>query len=104
MVSSEHPASSEYVVRAPVHLDWQHSGPFIVAASRAVNRAVSEHAATLVVNMTATDWLDSAGLRALVESKTHASEARLSFRLVEPNAAVRRVIELASLAGVLGLA
>jgi anti-anti-sigma factor len=97
------PDSSDYVVHAPAQLDWEHSAGFIVAASRAVGRALSTNAVTLVVNMSATDWLDSAGLRALVESKAHATEARLSFRLAEPNAAVLRVIDLASLAGVLGV-
>jgi anti-anti-sigma factor len=92
------------LVCAPDELDWESAVPFVVEAGQAVRHAVSARVRCLVFDMGATVWLDSDGLRALIQSTTYAADAGLTVRTTRVNTTVRRIIELAALSEFLGVA
>ncbi len=96
-------ASRSHVVGVSGVLDWEHSTAFVLQVARAVDTAVAQHADDLAVDLSRVEFVDTAGLRALIEGKRHAAEAGLRFRLVEVPLAVLRVIEMAALTRFFGL-
>jgi anti-sigma B factor antagonist len=68
-----------------------------------VRQTVSSDSARVVLDMASVSFIDSSGLRALVELHTAVGEGGGSLRIEDPSDAVRRVIELTGLAGHLGV-
>jgi anti-sigma B factor antagonist len=79
------------------------SGELDLATAPRLSAAVAEHgdAKVLVLDMTATTFIDSTGVRALLQA--HGRSARSGSRLVvvAGDGAVRRVLELCQLEGLL---
>ena len=53
----------------------------------------------IVIDLAAVEFMDSTGLRALLEARTAATTAGRPFALARPSAAVTRVLELVDLTG-----
>ena len=53
----------------------------------------------IVIDLAAVEFMDSTGLRALLEARTAATAAGRPFALARPSAAVTRVLELVDLTG-----
>jgi anti-anti-sigma factor len=96
-------AFAERVLRPSGALDAWTSSEFLLEASRFVNRTARHAADGIVLDLSSVSFLDSSGLRALLDVRQHAQLARLRFRTtgVIPN--VRDVIEIANLSDHLGL-
>lgn len=67
--------------------------------SRAVERALEGPDPALVIDLAAVDFMDSAGLRALVEAQRRSEERDRRLRVVCPPGHLRRVFTLTGLSG-----
>ena len=69
----------------------------IMGAPRLLEALPREGTTPIVIDLSAVDFMDSTGLRALLEARTAAAEAGRGFGLAAPSAAVTRVLELVDL-------
>ena len=53
----------------------------------------------IIIDLGGVDFMDSSGLRSLLEARSAAGDAGPPFALARPSAAVRRVLELVDLTG-----
>jgi anti-sigma B factor antagonist len=102
-VPDEADAPHSYPVRITGALDWEASTAFVLRVARAVDSAVAQRADELAIDLSEVEYVDTAGLRALIEGKRHAGEAGLGFRLVRVPTRVLRVVEMAALSRFFGL-
>jgi anti-sigma B factor antagonist len=71
----------------------------ILGAPRLAEVIPDEGDSAIVIDLAAVDFMDSTGLRALLEARTAAVTAGRPFALARPSAAVIRVLELVDLTG-----
>ena len=86
------------VVSAPAEIDASSAGA-VLACLLAV---ISEGPATLIVDMTATEFCDSAGVSSLVQTFHRASASGIEMRLAVTGPAVRRIIEITAVDQLIG--
>ncbi|GGS38580.1 MULTISPECIES: STAS domain-containing protein [Actinokineospora] len=84
------------------------SGEVDLATAADLERTLSEtmagsSAATIEVDLSQVEFMDSAGLRVLVAARKQAEDAGRTLRLRAPHERVRRIIEITGLAPVFGL-
>jgi anti-sigma B factor antagonist len=70
----------------------------IVGAPRLINALPGDDAGAVVLDLGAVGFMDSSGLRALLELRRRTAEAGHRFVLARPSDAVLRVLELVQLA------
>jgi anti-sigma B factor antagonist len=77
------------------------SGELDLATAPRLSAAVAEHggAKVLVLDMTATTFIDSTGVRALLQADRRAARSGSRLVVVAGDGAVRRVLELCELDG-----
>jgi anti-sigma B factor antagonist len=63
-----------------------------------------DHATTVVADFSGVSFMDSSGLRVLVEASARAAEAGSKLVILNSSAAIRRVVEISGLADTLLLA
>jgi anti-sigma B factor antagonist len=56
---------------------------------------------SITVDASGLEFVDSAGLQALLQAREAAGEAGVAFRVSDPSPALRRVVELSGLEGLL---
>ena len=78
------------VVSAPVELDLSNAGEL----EKCLLAVLGQGARTLVVDMTATQFCDCAGMRAIMDCARQAAGGQASMRLVLRAPAVRRLFDL----------
>ena len=83
-------AGSQTVIKLPVEIDMGNADQ----VGSELLRILDEGAATLVVDMTATVFCDSAGIRTLVHAQHRAAAVGARLRVAVNTSAVRRVLEL----------
>ncbi len=83
-------AGSQTVIKLPVEIDVGNADQ----VSSELLRILDEGAVTLVVDMTATVFCDSAGIRTLVHAHHRAAATGARLRVAVSGGAVRRVLEL----------
>ena len=83
-------AGSQTVIKLPVEIDMGNADQ----VGSELLRLLDEGAATLVVDMTATVFCDSAGIRTLVHAQRRAAAVGAGLRVAVNSSAVRRVLEL----------
>jgi len=87
------PGNAQRVVTLPAEID-------IMNASRVggqLGAAVASGVAVVIADMTATSFIDSSGVRALVQAHLRAQAKNCELRLVVPAAVVLRILSLAGL-------
>jgi anti-sigma B factor antagonist len=87
-----HPAEGAVVVVAEGELD-------IVGAPHLLETVPEEGSEPVVLDLDAVRFMDSSGLRALLEVRRACAESGRPFALARPSDAVRRVLELVDLEG-----
>lgn len=83
-------AGSQTVIKLPVEIDMGNADQ----VGSELLRLLDEGAATLVVDMTATVFCDSAGIRTLVHAQHRAAAVGARLRVAVNSSAVLRVLEL----------
>jgi anti-anti-sigma factor len=58
------------------------------------NEALAASPRTITLNARGLTFIDSSGLRALLQARAAASDAGAAFRVSEPSPALRRVVEI----------
>jgi anti-sigma B factor antagonist len=86
------------VVSAPAEIDARNAGD-VLACLLAVIR---EGPATLVVDMTATTFCDSAGVNGLVQAFRRAGASGIEMRLAASGPTVRRILEITAVDQLIG--
>lgn len=71
----------------------------ILGAPRLAAAIPATGASPIVIDLAAVQFMDSTGLRALLEARTAAAAAGRPFALARPSPAVSRVLELVDLTG-----
>jgi anti-sigma B factor antagonist len=69
----------------------------IMGAPRLLEAMPREGAGRVVIDLSEVEFMDSSGLRSLLEARTAAADAGRPFALARPSAAVARVLELVDL-------
>ena len=87
------------VVSAPAEIDAHNAGD-VLACLLAV---ISEGPATLIVDMTATEFCDSAGVSSLVQAFHRADADCVEMRLAVTGPAVRRILEITAIDQLIGV-
>jgi anti-sigma B factor antagonist len=88
--ASAHEAGSEVVVVAEGELD-------LVGAPRLLD-AIPGGSGPVVLDLAGVQFMDSSGLRSLLEARQSCIDAGRPFAIARPSAAVSRVLELVDLA------
>jgi anti-sigma B factor antagonist len=70
----------------------------ILGAPRLAEALPREGTTPITIDLAAVEFMDSTGLRSLLEARTAAAEAGRPFALARPSPAVSRVLELVDLA------
>lgn len=71
----------------------------ILGAPRLAAALPAEGSSPITIDLAGVEFMDSTGLRALLEARTAAIDAGRPFALARPSPAVTRVLELVDLAG-----
>lgn len=90
--ASAHEAGDAVVVRAEGELD-------LVGAPRLLKALPESGSSPVVLDLAAVTFMDSSGLRSLLEARQACSDAGRPFAIARPSDAVARVLELVDLAG-----
>lgn len=69
----------------------------IMGAPRLLEAVPTEGDSRIVIDLSAVEFMDSSGLRSLLEARKGAADAGRPFALARPSAAVSRVLELVDL-------
>ncbi len=83
------PGMKERTVQCPTHLTAHSRAEFRDAALGALGELGDRPGGVLVIDLSATDKLDSAGLGTLVMLQLRAAERRHTVRLVDPSEEIR---------------
>ena len=86
------------VVSAPAEIDARNSGDVLTC----LLSVIGEGPATLIVDMTATAFCDSAGLNSLVQAFRRAGASGIEMRLAAGGPAVRRILEITGVDQLIG--
>ncbi len=76
------------------------SAPRLIAA---VRNAIDPQVRAVQINCADIEFIDSAGVRALIVSRNESAPRGVDVRVVEPSAQVRRVLEMTGLSSILAL-
>ena len=87
------------VVSAPAEIDARNSGDVLTC----LLSVIGEGPATLIVDMTATAFCDSAGLNSLVQAFRRASASGIEMRLAVCGPAVQRILEITAIDQLIGV-
>lgn len=90
--ASAHEADGTTVVRAEGELD-------LVGAPRLLQALPADGSSPVVLDLSRVTFMDSSGLRSLLEARQACSEAGRGFAIARPSDAVARVLELVDLTG-----
>ena len=71
----------------------------LVGAPRLLLALPTDGTAPLVLDLASVGFMDSSGLRALLEARQACLDAGRTFAIARPSAAVKRVLELVDLTG-----
>ena len=86
------------VVSAPAQIDACNAGEVLAC----LLSVIREGPATLIVDMTATAFCDSAGLNSLVQAFRRAGASGIEMRLAAGGPAVRRILEVTGVDQLIG--
>jgi anti-sigma B factor antagonist len=86
------------VVSAPAQIDACNAGEVLAC----LLSVIREGPATLIVDMTATAFCDSAGLNSLVQAFRRAGAGGIEMRLAAGGPAVRRILEISGVDQLIG--
>jgi anti-anti-sigma factor len=86
------------VVSAPAEIDARNAGEVLACLLSVIH----EGPATLIVDMTATAFCDSAGLNSLVRAFQRAGASGIEMRLAAGGPAVRRILEVTAVDQLIG--
>ena len=87
------------VVSAPAEIDARNSGDVLTC----LLSVIGEGLATLIVDMTATAFCDSAGLNSLVQAFRRAGASGIEMRLAVCGPVVRRILEITAIDQLIGV-
>lgn len=73
------------------------SGDVDALSAPRLAEAIAAHEGDVALDMSETDFIDSSGIRVLIEHHQLRTDAGQSFRIVQPSRAVLRTLELSSL-------
>ena len=86
------------VVSAPAEVDARNAGDVLAC----LLSVIREGPATLIVDMTATTFCDSAGVNSLVQAFRRAGASGIEMRLAVSGPAVRRILEITAVDQLIG--
>jgi anti-sigma B factor antagonist len=86
------------VVSAPAEIDARNAGDVLAC----LLSVIREGPATLIVDMTATAFCDSAGVNSLVQAFRRARASGIEMRLAVSGPAVRRILEITAVDQLIG--
>src|SRR5215475_3334478 len=87
------------VVSAPAEIDARNAGDVLAC----LLSVIGEGPATLIVDLTATEFCDSAGLNSLVRAFRRAGASGIEMRLAVCGPAVRRILEVTGADQLIGI-
>jgi anti-sigma B factor antagonist len=87
------------VVSAPAEIDARNAGDVLIC----LLSVIGEGPATLIVDMTATAFCDSAGVNSLVQAFRRAGASGIEMRLAVCGPAVRRILEITAVDQLIGI-
>jgi len=87
------------VVSAPAEIDARNAGDVLAC----LLSVIRDGPATLIVDMTATAFCDSAGVNSLVQAFRRAGASGIEMRLAVRGPAVRRILEVTGVEQLIGI-